>query len=363
MWSSHYDRDLDDIFSIQSDIAASVTDSLKVTLMGRERTRMQKRDTENPAAYVAYLKGRTLLHDRSEKAIKGAKEQFELAISEDPSFARAYSGLADTYMLLGDFLFLPVPPSLAEAKTYIQKALELDPDLPEARVSLANLQVYEYDFLGAEIEFRKAISLNPSYATAHHSYASCLEQLGRENEALIEVLLAEELDPLSSAITISAVYRCITTGNLDEALKRVRKITEIDPASPLVIEAFMVYYFAKEDWENTLVYLRKMIEEDPTDPYLDMDLAYIYAVTERRSEALKLVEKLKAVPESDRIKGTLLAFVYAGLEDLDDCFRWLEHAYDNHEIFFGWFRSYPLLENVRKDPRWARLLEKAGLPP
>jgi TolB-like protein len=363
VWSNQYDRDLDDVFLIQSDIAKRVAESLKVTLLRPERMRIEKKDTENSAAYVAYLKGRALLQDRSEKAIKGAKAQFELAIREDPGYARAYAGLADTYMLLGDLLFLPVPPSLEEAKTYIEKALKLDPDLPEARVSLANYLIYDYAFSEAEIEFKRAISLNPSYATAHHSYATCLEQLGRESEALDEVLLAEELDPLSSAITLSCVYRFITSGNMDEALRRVRKLTEIDPASPLVTEAFMAYYFAKQDWDTTLLYLNKMIEADPTDPYLDTDLAYIYAVTGKRDEAFKLAEKLKEVPENTRTKGNMLAFVYAGLNDLDSCFKWLDHAYENREIFFGWFRGYPLLENVRRDPRWADLMRKASLPP
>ncbi len=142
----------------------------------------------------------------------------------------------------------------------------------------------------------------------------------------------------------------------------MRKIAEIDPASPLATEALMVYYFAKKDWENALLYLKKMIEADPTDPYLDMDLAYIDAVTGKREEALKLAEKLKGVPESTRTKGNLLAFVYAGLGDLDECFRWLDYARESREIFIGWFREYPLLKNVRRDPRWAELLRKADLP-
>ena len=363
VWAQSYDRELSDVFAIQSDIARRVADSLKLTLLTTERARIDRRDTENLAAYVAYLKGRTLLHDRTEKAIKGAKEQFELAIREDQGYAKAYSGLADIHMLLGDYLFAPFPTSLEEAKMYIKKALELDRNLPEARASFANSLVYDYRFAEAEREFRRAIALNPSYASAHHWYAICLNELGRDREAFAEVALAEELDPLSSAITLSVIYSCIRTEKYDEALKRIRKLTEIDPASPLVTEALMAYHFAKKDWDNALLYLGKMVEADPTDPYLDMDLAYIYAVTGRRDEALKLVEKLKAVPDSARIKGNLLAFVYAGLADLDECFKWLQYAFESREAFFGWFRGYPLLENVRRDPRFAQLLKKANLRP
>ena len=363
IWSNQYDRNLNDIFSIQSDIAKKVADSLEVTLLKGERARIERKDTESTVAYVAYLKGRTLLHDRSEKAIKGAKEQFELAVREDAGYSKAYSGLADTYMILGDYLFSPFPSSLEEAKKQIRKALELDPNLAEARVSLANYLMYNYDFVGSENEFRRAIELNPSYASAHHWFAGTLDQLGKTDEAFAEMMLAEELDPLSSAISLSAVYRFILTRTFDEALKRIRKLSEIDPEGPLVAEAWMAYHFVRKEWDGALLYLKRMIEADPDDPYLDMDLAYIYAVTGKRNEALLLVEKLKAVPESARIKGNFLAFVYAGLGDLDECFRWLDYAYDRREIFIGWFRRYPLLENVRSDKRFGELLKRARLPP
>jgi adenylate cyclase len=363
VWSNRYDRNLDEVFSIQSDIARRVGESLKVTLLAGETTRMQMRQTENLAAYVAYLKGTTLLHDRSEKAIKGAREQFELAIREDPAYAKAYSGLADAHMLLGDFQFSPLPTSLEEAKGYIEKALELDPDLAEARASLGNYLVFEYNFVEAEEELRRAIALNPSYATAHHWYAFCLSSLGREWEAYAEVLLAEELDPLSAAISLSVLYRCLWAGAYDEALKRIGKIAEIDPMSPLVNEAKMVFYFQKMDWNNALLYLKKMIDADPADPYLDMNLAYIYSVKGQKEDALALAEKLKGVPENMRIKGGCLAFVYAGLGDLDEAFRWLDYAIESREAIFTWYRSSPFLEKVRNDPRYAKLLLKANLRP
>jgi adenylate cyclase len=362
IWSNQYDRDLEDIFSIQSDIAKQIVDSLKVTLLKDERRRIEKKDTENLAAYVAYLKGRTMFQNRTEKAMKAAREQFELAIREDPEYARAYAGLADIHMLLGDYLFAPLPASLNEAKRNIEKALELDPDLPEAHVSLAYFLQYDYKFGEAQKEFERAIELNPSYATAHHWFAGCLEAFGYLDKALEEALLAEELDPLSSAITLSVFYRCIEDGRYDEALKRIKKLQEIDPTSPMVNEALMAYNFARRDWDNALSYLRKMIEEDPTDPYLDADSAYIYAATGKKDEALKLVEKIKLVPDSARTKGALIAFVYSGLDDLDECFRWLEYAFDSREIFFGWVRSYPLLKKVREDKRFSRLLERASLP-
>ncbi|MGI0081452.1 MAG: tetratricopeptide repeat protein, partial [Nitrososphaerales archaeon] len=263
VWSNRYDRDLEDVFSIQSDIAKQVVDSLKLTLLKDERSRIEKKDTENLAAYVAYLKGRTMLQDRTERAMKSAKEQFELAIRENTTYAKAYAGLADMHMLLGDYLFAPVQSSLGEARQNIEKALELDPDLPEARVSLALFLQFEYNFGEAENEFKRAIALNPSNATAHHWFASLLESMGHPEQALKEVLLAEELDPLSLSITLGVVYRCIGAGKYDEVLRRIKQLQEIDSTSPMINEALMAYHFARKEWENALSYLRKMIDEDP----------------------------------------------------------------------------------------------------
>jgi adenylate cyclase len=362
IWSNQFDRDLEDIFSIQSEIAKQIVDSLKVTLLKEERLRIEKKDTENLAAYVAYLKGRALLENRTERSMKAAKEQFELAIREDPEYARAYAGIADMHMLMGEYLFAPVPSSLDEAKRNIEKALELDPDLAEAHTSRGYFVQYDYQFNETEKEFERAIELNPSYATAHHWFAGCLEAFGKLDKALEEALLAEKLDPLSATITLSLIYRFIEAERYDEVLRRIKKLQEIDSTSPLIDEALMAYNFAKKDWEKALLYLKKMISEDPTDPYLDADLAYIYAVTGKKDEALKLVEKLKLVPDNVRTKGALVAFVYSGLDDLDECFRWLEYAFDTREIFFGWVRSYPLFKKVSQDPRFSRLLGRAGLP-
>jgi len=362
VWSATYDKDLVDVFSIQSDIAASVANSLKVKLLSAERTRIEKKDTENVAAYVSYLKGRVFLREGTEKAARAAREQFEQAIREDERYARAYSGMADTHMLLGDYLFAPVPVAYEEATKCVRKALELDPSLAEARVSLANLLMYDLRFQEAEREFRRAIEANPSYATGHHWYSTCLQSFGRLREALDQVLFAEELDPLSSAITISVIYRLIVFGMNEEIEKRIQKLEKMDPESPLVDEAKMAHSFAKKDWTETMVHLNKMIERDPADPYLDMDLAYIYAVTGRSEEAMKLVEKIKRVPASARIKGQLLSFVYLGLGDLGSVFQWLNYALSQKEFFISWIRGYPLFEPVRRDPRFKDLLRAANLP-
>ncbi|HYC12368.1 MAG TPA: adenylate/guanylate cyclase domain-containing protein [Nitrososphaerales archaeon] len=362
VWASSYDRQLQDVFAIQSDIAARVVGSLKVRLLPAEKARIQTRETENVAAYEAYLKGRSLLREGTEKAVRLAREQFELAIQEDEGYAKAYAGKADSMMALGDYLFAPIPVALEEAKRCVERALSLDPDLAEARVSRANLMMYDYRFAEAEEEYRTVLEANPSYASGHHSYSTCLQTLGRSAEALSEVLEAERLDPLSPSITLSVIYRLSARGAQEEVQKRVRKLEELDHEGALLDEALMANAFTRRDWGAVLKHLGRMIDRDPNDPYLDSDLAYVYAVTGRREEALGLVEKLKGVPEDARVKGQLLAFDYTGLGDLDAAFRWLEYAVSKKETFISWVRSHPLFAPVRADPRFGELLRSAGLP-
>jgi adenylate cyclase len=363
LWSEKYEKDFSDVFSIQSGIAASVVDSLKVRLLSKEKARIENKETDNVSAYVAYLKGRSILRTGTEESAHKAQEQFELAIKEDGNYAKAYAGKADCMMILGDYLFSPMPVALEEAKRCVNRALELDPNLAEARVSLASLLMYDYRFEDAEREFRRAIEANPSYATGHHWYSSCLQALGRTEEAVDEVLQAEDLDPLSSAITLSVIYRTRASATDEETEKRIRKLEEIDPGSPLVDEARMVTRFAKKDWEKALFYLNGMIRRDPADPYLDANLAYIYAISGKKEDALKLVEKLKNIPEDAGIKGQLLAFAYVGLGNLDAAFEWWNYAASKKETFIGWIRSYPLFEHVRSDRRYAELLKSVDLPP
>ena len=362
LWSGNYEKDLSDVFSIQSSIAASVVGSLKVKLLSMEKARIQSKETDNVSAYVAYLKGRSILRLGTEESALKAKEMFDLAIKEDGNYARAYAGKADCVMILGDYLFSPMPVALEEARRHVSRALELDPNLAEARVSLAGLLMYDYKFKEAEREFRTAIEANPSYPEGHHWYSSCLQVLGRSAEAIDEVLQAEELDPLSSAIALSVIYRTRAAGMFEETEKRIRKLEEIDPGSPLVDEARMVTAFAKRDWERALFYLDRMRGRDPSDPYLGANYAYIYAVTGKREEALKLVEDLKKVPEDLRIRGQLLAFAFVGLGDPDSAFKWWNYAASMKETFIGWVRSYPLFEGIRTDPRFIELLRSVGLP-
>lgn len=368
VWVNQYDRALGDIFLIQSDIAKNVADGLRVTLAPSEERRVERMETQNAKAHVAYLKGRTLLRDRTEKAIRGAQEQFELAIEQDPDYARAYAGIADVWALLGEYRFAPLSECREKTKVFLRRALDLDPDLPEASASLAASYMDDYRFAEAAEEYKHAITLNPSNATAHLWYSDCLRDQGKFEEARFEILLAEELDPLSPVISYVASDMYLSQGNDQEVLKRVQRIREIDPESPFAIRALADYYLVKSDYAQALNCYRKLKQLSPSDrgENIDSYLGYIYAVTHKREEAMEILNKLQSSLSNDfSISPMDIAWVYVGLGDLDGCFKWLEKALDERaQNIFGFIRYFPLasLEKIRTDPRFDDLLRKANLP-
>ena len=208
LWAQNYDRQLEDVFAIQTEVAQNVADALKTQMLGEEREHIEKKPTQDIGAYTLYLKGRYYWNERNKESLERAIKYFEEAIKRDPRFALAYSGLADSYRVLVDHGYLPPSEGSPKAKEAARKALELDETLAEAHTSLASILSLQWDWRGAEEEFAKALRSNPNYATAHHWYSIHLITLGRLDEAIKEVKIAEELDPLSPMIhtCVGALY-------------------------------------------------------------------------------------------------------------------------------------------------------------
>ena len=300
--------------------------------------------------------------------MRDALEEFELAIRHDPNYARAYAGLADVWDLLGEYHFAPLSECREKAKDFQKRALDLDPDLPEARASLAASYAGDYRYAEATEEFKHAIALNPSYATAHLWYADCLRDQGRFEDARLEILRAEELDPLSPIISYVASDMYLSQGDDEEVLKRAQKIQEIDPESPFAFRALADYYLVKSDYPQALTCYRKLKQlSSNRGENIDSYIGYVYAVTNQREEATAILNTLQSkYPEDISIGPVDIAWVYLGLGDLDGCFKWLEKAFEDHacQDVFGFIRYFPLpsLEKVRRDPRFNELLERANLP-
>jgi tetratricopeptide (TPR) repeat protein len=343
---------------------------LEVTLLSGDRKRIESRETENVGAHVAYLKGRTLLHDRTERAVRDAQKQFEIAINHDPNYAQAYAGLADVYHILWDWSYAPRAECEEKSKALVETALELDPDLPEAHLSLASLLHDNYQFAEAAKEFQRAIALIPSNATAHHWYSMCLFDLGKQREALSEILRAEELDPLSLNINSQVLWQYLDLGEEEEALKTLQRIKEIDdPEGQFTLMATASYYEYKSDYDQALMTRNKLKELWPNSRFAlsyDADIAWLYAKMNRRQAAVEVLNKmLRDFNQGASTAGSdasSIGLVYGELNDLDEAFKWFEKAVDARPPqLLGTLRFSPFCEKERRDPRFGALLKRAGL--
>ncbi len=363
VWAHTYDRELDDIFAVQTDIAMQVMDALKLELAGIERTRLHARRPARKDSYLAYLKGRTLAHDRSEAGLKAAEEQFEIAIRLDPENASAYSGLSDTLYHLVTYGY--TGPNRAEdialGRTYAARAVELDADLAEAHASLGSVYWYDFRHADAEREFLLALSLNPSYPQAHTWYALLLEELGRPEEALQEFALAEQADPLSLPLLVSTAQLLRWLGRLDEAQTRIEKLWNAKTTLWAGRTQMFEYYMARSDPERALKVLDQTKEARPGDPRLLASYADYYARTGQTNRAIELLREFETQTEGLPYREVTLADVYTSLGKLDEVFRWLEKALEAHWLDVRNWRLNPNAARVRADPRFQALLKRMKL--
>jgi adenylate cyclase len=360
-WASTYDRKLDNVFAVQSEIAKQVAEQLKVKVRSAEEARLNSRSPVRPDSYLAYLKGRTLLHSVSRASLDAAKEQFELAISLEPTNAAAHSGLADAIRLLGWHY-----PGVSEEKwdetsrRFAARAIELDPNLPEAHASLAIILWDDNEYVAAERELKLALSLNPSYSPAHDWYAGLLEDEARVDEALQERAMAEAADPLWPRNLAQLAHLLIWLGRLDEAFVKIQKLGEVQPDGLGYHVALARYHLARSDLERSLKENQR-VEELQTEPrWKPIVRALRYALSGEKEQARALLRHEETLPEfhpADPIR----VWIYAELGDLDDCFRLLEKAVRGHDVPFQQIRLDPRLEHLRRDPRFQTLLKKMNL--
>jgi len=362
LWAKTYDRELDDVFAVQAEIARQVADGLQVELRPAEEARLHVNRVVRSDSYLAYLRGRTLLHQQNDISYKAAREQFDLAIALDPKNAAAYAGLSDLVRLHGSSSF-GMSPRVADetGRQLANRAIELDPGLAEAHASAAATLWLDYDFVGAEREFKRALSLNPSYSQAHHWYAELLSWQSRTDEAFAEWALAEASDPLSP-FNLSH-HSCLLTwlGRYDEAFARIQKLGELQPDGEVYHEGLSLYHRVRGETALLLQELSRL-EELQSEPVQKRSLRaayYAFSGEKERSRAILQEEETLSQPGFDA--GSFV-WLYAALGDAEGCYRWLEKAYEEHSIgFFHALRLDPLYEQVRKDPRFQVLLKKANL--
>jgi TolB-like protein/Tfp pilus assembly protein PilF len=362
VWSEIYNRKMADMFSIQDDIAKAIVTALKIKLLGEKGGPLVKNYTENLEAYSLYLQGRNLWNKRGEADLIKSIEYFEKAIEIDPNYALAYAGLGDAYSILGDNGFWLPEKAFPEAKAAALKALEIDDKLAEAHTSLAAImRDYDWDFVSAEKEFKLAIELNPGYATAHQWYAELLSHLGRLEEAIREIKVARNLDPLSPRISASVGFFLYFARRYGEALEELNKALEVDPNHSVTHELLGWVYEVTGKYKDALKCYRRAIELGGISKDPEADMASCYALMGKREEARKILDNLTEYAKGNFVSSVDIAFVFAALGENDQAFARLEKAFRERDPYLLDVRTYHRFVPLRSDPRYADLLRRIGL--
>jgi TolB-like protein/DNA-binding winged helix-turn-helix (wHTH) protein/Flp pilus assembly protein TadD len=363
LWSQSYEGELRDALALQNKVARAIADQIRISLNPQEQAALKSAKVVNPEAYVSYLKGRYFWNKRTGDSLKVALAYFSQAIEEDPKYARAYSGLADTYALLGDWQYAVMTPkeALPKAKAAAIKALELDSTLGEAHNSLAFcLDGFDWDFESAGKEFLRAIELNPGYATAHHWYAWHLALLHRYEEAIAEMKKAENLDPLSLVINADLAELLVLAGSYDESIQQSRKTIEMDPNFGLAHNHLAQAYLKKQMNNEAVAELQRAVELSGSSPTCIANLARAYVASGKRIQAEKLLSDLKKRSNLSHSFASEIAVIYVALGDTDQAITWLKKGYE--ERFNPGVLLRPGLDPIRSDPRFEDLMSRIGLP-
>jgi TolB-like protein/DNA-binding winged helix-turn-helix (wHTH) protein/Flp pilus assembly protein TadD len=364
LWAQSYEGDFRDAMALQSKVARAIVEQIQINLNPREEAALKNVRVVSPEAYEAYLKGRYFWNKRTADGLTTAVEHFKRAIEKDPSYAQAYSGLADAYALLGDWQYARMTPgeALPRAKAAAIKALELDNTLGEAHTSLAFcLDGFDWDFQSAEKEFRRAIELNPGYATGHHWYAWHLSLLGRNGEAIAEMRRAEDLDPLSLIINADLAELLLIAHFYDDSIRQSRKTIELDPNFGLAHNQLAQAYLQRRMNDEAIAELQKAIQLSGGSPMCRANLARAYAASGRRAEAVQILSDLKGRSEPGYSHASEIAMIYAALGDPDQAMTWLERGFEERVNPGVLLR--PGFDPLRSDPRFQGLVRRLGLSP
>ena len=360
LWAESYDRALTDIFAVESEVAKTIADTLRAKLTGSEERLMSKKPTANPEAYELYLRGRFFWNKRTGADLEKAIEYFNQATTKDPGYALAYAGLADAYVLLSGFGAASPKDSFPQAKAAAEKALELDNTLGEAHASRAlALFAYDFNFAEANREFRRAIELNPNYATAHQWYGeSGLTPLGQFDEAIAEIKRALKLDPLSVIINADLGTILFTARRYDDAIAQLRKTLEMDPTF------YYAHYNLGEALEmkgrvpEAIAEYEKAIALDD-DPLPRALLGRLYAKIGRKDEARQILQRLRDSAKQRYITPYLSAMIHIGLGEKDQAIDFLEKTYEDRDGYsIGFIKVDRDLDPLRGDPRFEALVQK-----
>jgi tetratricopeptide (TPR) repeat protein len=349
------------LLDTQYEIATEISSAIQTDFKGVEERRRFRRYTDNPEAFRAYLKGRYYWNKYTKEGLEKANECFREAIDVDPTYALAYAGLADSYYRLSSQQYSPHF-AAPKAKAAAIRALEIDSTLPEAHASLGILKLrYDWDWQGAECEFKKAISLNPNYATAHHFYGACLNSQGRFEEALHQIRMAQELDPLSLQIMDLWSICLWAMRRYDEALKKLQEALLMDPHHYATLYAVGIVLGAKGNFMEAVEKFEQAMQMSYS-PVIMGSLGYVLAVSGNLDRAQRVLKEMLAQRTERYVSAYAVALVYAGLAEYDRAFEWLDIACEDRDDMLSVALAVdPRLDDLRSDQRYIQLMKRIGL--
>ena len=360
LWSQSYDREIQDIFAIQSDIAQNVASALELQLLAEERHDIQRKPTEDMEAYKMYLKGRFYWNERNPESVKKAMQYFEKAIASDSGFALAYVGLADCYLVLMDQAVLGPKEALPKAKSLLDKALEVNDRLAEAHASRANLLMDEWDWSAAEAEYKRAIELNPNYATAHQWYSILLSFTSRTEDAVEEVRVALRLDPVSPIVNVNLALRLIEAGRFEEGIEQFGRTLALEPNFGPAHAHLGGAYISRSQFHRGIAELQKAREMMGNQAWTIAFLSYAYGLMGDHKTAAALLRELEEISKTTFISNALLGIVHFALGDKERAFTLLTNAFEERSNVLPYIKVLSGFREIQADPRFGALLEKIG---
>ena len=362
IWGNRYDGKASDIVSIQQRIATDVSSELKLALTGAQAQQISKTYTQNPQAYQHYLRGRYYWNKRTADDLRKGLAEFQRAADVDPNYALAYVGLADTYVLLEEYAGVASSESLPQARTYAEKALQIDNSLGEAYATLGLINNRDWRWADSDREFKRAIELNPNYPTVHHWHSINLRDTGKFAESMAEIKTAQRLDPLSGVIGVNVAISYMNINDYPSAMDESQKVIALDPN-----------WWAGHHWlgnihlkfgntAEAISELQRAVELSNRSNWPLAFLAYAYAISNRRAEALAILRELETRYSKRECLSIQLAAVHAGLGDKDEVFNWLERSFQERSGELIRIKSFPQFDSIRSDPRYADLMKRMNFP-
>ncbi|MDQ6829884.1 MAG: protein kinase [Gemmatimonadota bacterium] len=363
LWSQRYDRELEDVFAIQDEIAGTIVDTLRATQFADGEGAPPKRYTQNVKAYNLYLRGRYAWNKRTQEGVAEGIEYFEQAIREDPEFALAYTGLADSFALQIDYRSVPVDEGFARAKAHARKALELDDELAEAHASLAwSYFIYDWDWAAAEQEFLRALAINPRYASTHQWYAFLLASQGKIPESLVEGHTAQELDPTSVSSRRSLGMLYLYARRFERARYHLSRAIEMNPEAEETYRVLGLSLTVEGNHVESVRVLREASVMHGAGSYTMSSLGYALAKAGQREEAEAVLAELHVRRERSYVSPVAFSTMYLGLGDHDAALAWAERAFGERRGWLAYLNVNPIFDDIRGDPRFDALVRRMRLP-